>query len=340
MTPRRGLLRYACWRRARRSSSPAACGDRRRPATTAPSSLLAILGPRGGAAAGRRIRSPAPDIDIEVEQLTWATGFEKIQASLASGTQPDVCELGSTWLPRFSYEGVLEDVTPVYEAERDSFLMWESALWNGRVYGLPWVQGSRALFINRSLFKRAGLDPERPPQTWDELLYAAQKISALGTGIYGFGQNIGELVLYKKFMAFAWGNGGDVFDESGTVVLNSPAVLEALEFYLKLAPFSLQEKQEVLDQYSRPAWGCSLRGVESQNYQLEATSIIRWRWCPSPRPTTARTRVSPAPRCWSSSRRRRAKRRRSSSRAGCKHTRRRKNSRSPRAACFPPRGRP
>jgi multiple sugar transport system substrate-binding protein len=90
-----------------------------------------------------------PGIRVEVEQLTWATGLEKIQAALASGTQPDVCELGSTWLPRFSYEGVLEDLTPVYEADRDSFLMWESALYNGRVYGLPWVQGSRVLFINR-----------------------------------------------------------------------------------------------------------------------------------------------------------------------------------------------
>ncbi len=217
-----------------------------------------------------------PGVDIEVEQLTWATGLEKIQAALASGTQPDVCELGSTWLPRFSYEGVLEDITPVYEAERDSFLMWESALWNGRAYGLPWVQGSRALFINRTLFRRAGLDPDQPPQTWDELLAAAQKISTLGTGIYGFGQNIGErYVLYKKFMAFAWGNGGDVFDETGTVVLNSPQVLEALEFYLKLVPFSLQEKQEVLDQYFKTGrLGMQISGAWNlKNYKLEAPDL-------------------------------------------------------------------
>ena len=111
-----------------------------------------------------------PGVHVEVEQLTWATGLEKIQAALASGTQPDVCELGSTWLPRFSYEGVLEDLTSVYEAERDSFLMWDSALWKDHVYGLPWVQGSRVLFINRELFRRAGLDPDHPPDTWGELL--------------------------------------------------------------------------------------------------------------------------------------------------------------------------
>jgi multiple sugar transport system substrate-binding protein len=217
-----------------------------------------------------------PGVHVEVEQLTWATGLEKIQAALASGTQPDVCELGSTWLPRFSYEGVLEDLTPIYEAERDSFLMWDSALWQGRVYGLPWVQGSRVLFLNRQLFRQAGLDPDHPPQTWDELLDAARKIDESGKGVYGFGQNIGEkYVLYKKFMAFAWGNGGDVFDEHGNIVVNSPAMLEALEFYLKLAPYSLQEKQEVLDQYFKTGkLGMQISGAWNvKNYALEAPDL-------------------------------------------------------------------
>ncbi|HEX6790652.1 MAG TPA: extracellular solute-binding protein [Candidatus Krumholzibacteria bacterium] len=217
-----------------------------------------------------------PGVHVEVEQLTWATGLEKIQAALASGTQPDVCELGSTWLPRFSYEGVLEDVTPVYEAERDSFLMWESALSGGKAYGLPWLQGSRVLFINRDLFRRAGLDPDHAPQTWDELLEASKRISALGEGVYGFGQNIGEkYVLYKKFMPFAWGNGGDVFDAQGNVTLNSPPVVEALEFYLRLAPYSLQEKQEVLDQYFKTGkLGMQISGAWNlKNFALEAPDL-------------------------------------------------------------------
>ena len=217
-----------------------------------------------------------PGVRVEIEQLTWATGLEKIQAALASGTQPDVCELGSTWVPRFSYEGVLEDLTPIYEAERDSFLMWDSAIYNGRAYGLPWVQGSRVLFVNRDLFRRAGLDPDRAPETWDELLDASKRIGELGTGVYGFGQNIGEkYVLYKKFMAFAWGNGGDVFDENGNVVVNSPAMVEALEFYLRLAPYSLQEKQEVLDQYFKTGrLGMQISGAWNiKNYRLEAPDL-------------------------------------------------------------------
>jgi len=111
--------------------------------------------------------------------------------------------------------------------------------------------------------------------TWPRAC-AAARISSLGTGIYGFGQNIGErYVLYKKFMAFAWGNGGDVFDQAGNVVVNSPEMIEALEFYLKLVPYSLQEKQEVLDQYFKTGrLGMQVSGAWNlKNYALEAPDL-------------------------------------------------------------------
>jgi multiple sugar transport system substrate-binding protein len=223
-----------------------------------------------------RFEAAHPGVRVEVEQLTWKSGLEKIQASLASGTQPDLCELGSTWLPRFSYEGVLEDLSEVHAAAADSFLMWESAVWKGRVYGLPWVQGSRALFYNRDLFRRAGLDPDRPPETWEALLEASRRIHELAPDIYGFGQNLGErYVLYKKFMAFAWGNGGRILDDGGAVAVDGPETLEALEFYRALAPHALQEKQEVLDHYFKTGkLGMQISGAWNlRNYRLEAPRL-------------------------------------------------------------------
>jgi multiple sugar transport system substrate-binding protein len=193
-----------------------------------------------------------PGIRVEVEQLTWKDGLETIQAALASGRQPDVCELGSSWLPRFSFDGVLEDLTPVHEAESDSFLMWDSAVWQGRIYGLPWLQGPRTLFYNRDLFRRAGLDPDRAPRTWDELLAAAKAIDALGEEVDGFGQPLGERYEpYKNFLAFAWGNGGRILDDSSVVRIAAPETREALEYYLRLAGYSLQGRQEVLNRRFR-----------------------------------------------------------------------------------------
>jgi multiple sugar transport system substrate-binding protein len=224
----------------------------------------------------REFEAEHPGIRVEAEQLTWKSGLEKIQAAIASGTQPDLCELGSEWVLRFAHEGVLEDLTPVYAELADSFMMWESARWRGRVYGLPWLQGSRALFYNIDLFEKAGLDPARPPETWDELLDAARRIDELPGDVSGFGLNSGErYVLYKKFMAFAWGNGGGIIDGEGRVVFDSPANEEALDFYRKLAAFSLKEKQEVLDHYFKSGQlGMQVSGAWNlKNYAIEAPGL-------------------------------------------------------------------
>ncbi|WP_374213191.1 ABC transporter substrate-binding protein [Crossiella sp. SN42] len=58
----------------------------------------------------------------------------------------------------------------------------------GRQYGLPTANYSMGLLYNRTLFSKAGLDPDKPPATWEEVRTAAKKISALGGGVVGFGE--------------------------------------------------------------------------------------------------------------------------------------------------------
>ncbi|MDS0135530.1 MULTISPECIES: extracellular solute-binding protein [unclassified Amycolatopsis] len=57
---------------------------------------------------------------------------------------------------------------------------------NGKLYGLPTMNYTMGLLYNRPLFQKAGLDPDKPPQTWDEVREAAKKISALGNGVVGY----------------------------------------------------------------------------------------------------------------------------------------------------------
>jgi multiple sugar transport system substrate-binding protein len=190
-----------------------------------------------------------PGVKVEMQQLTWQNGFEKIVAAVSSGTQPDLCELGSTWVPRFAADGVLGDITEEVSALKDSLLFWESCTLNGKVYGIPWVAGTRALFYNKELFEKAGLDPDSPPSTWGELIECARKIHSPGKGVYGFAMNAGErYVLFKKFMPFAWGNGGKILSEDlSHSVFASKENLAALVFYCSLKDCSLVEKQDVLD---------------------------------------------------------------------------------------------
>jgi multiple sugar transport system substrate-binding protein len=191
-----------------------------------------------------------PEISVEMQQLTWEDGPQKIAAAVASGTVPDLCELGSTKFAQYAAAGRLGDMTSLADSLRARYRAWDMVTYDGRVFGLPWIVGTRALFYNTDLFRRAGLDPAKPPQTWSELRNAAAAIQKLGGDVHGYGLNVEEReVLFKKFFPYAWGAGGSVLSADGTrSVVHSPENVAALKFYLSLKPYSLLERQKVLDQ--------------------------------------------------------------------------------------------
>ncbi len=191
-----------------------------------------------------------PDVDVQMEQLTWQSGLEKITAATAAGNVPDLCELGSTWFPRFASQGALADWSDSTAPLAADMVLADMVKVNGKAYGLPWVVGTRALFWNKDLFAKAGLDTTKAPDTWSELLEAARRVNALGDGVSGYGVNAGErYVLFKKFMPFAWGNGGTLLTPDGTgSAFNSPQNREALTLLLALAKLGRVDKQDQLDE--------------------------------------------------------------------------------------------
>jgi multiple sugar transport system substrate-binding protein len=191
-----------------------------------------------------------PGVDVQMEQLTWGSGLEKITAAIAAGTVPDLCEVGSTWMPRMLHGNVLSDWSAGVADLKDTLFGWPLCSIGEANYGLPWLMGTRALFYNKTLFARAGLDSMRPPETWAELYADAEAIQKLGHGIHGYGVQAGErYVLFKKFMPFAWGNGGHILsDDLSQSVFDSPRNREALEFYLSLRKVGVMDRQQELDQ--------------------------------------------------------------------------------------------
>jgi ABC-type glycerol-3-phosphate transport system substrate-binding protein len=156
-----------------------------------------------------RYEKEHPDVHVRMEQLTWQSGLEKITAAVASGNVPDLCEMGSTWMPRMLQSGALQDVTQGTADLRSQLNGWGLCSTGDQAFGVPWVLGTRALFYNKTLFARAGLDSTRPPETWQELHDDAAAIQKLGGGVHGYGVQAGErYVLFKKFMPFAWGKAG------------------------------------------------------------------------------------------------------------------------------------
>jgi len=78
------------------------------------------------------------------------------------------------------------------------------------------------------LFVKAGLDPNRPPKTWNELWQYADKITKKDSkGDY---EVLGFNPMYAQsyFWMYVWGNGGDFLDKDGNLVVNSPIVVKSL----------------------------------------------------------------------------------------------------------------
>jgi multiple sugar transport system substrate-binding protein len=234
-----------------------------------------------------RFHRERPDIEVKVEQLTWQSGREKIVAAIAAGRPPDLAELGSTFLPGLVADSTLVDLTDSIPDLVGTLRGWPVAVYRGRAYAIPWMLGTRAMFVNTDLLTRAGLSPERPPETWAEFAQAAARIDALGGGLKGFGMNSGEReVLFKKFMPFAWGNGGSILDSSMTrSVVASPQNIEALRWYLTLKPHSLLDRQEMLDEaFTRGRVGFAISGPWMLRKLPESAPTLHFTVTLMPRP--------------------------------------------------------
>jgi len=190
-----------------------------------------------------------PDVTVDLVDLTWSDGHEKIVVAFSTGTAPDVIELGSDWIGEFAIRRVLADLTEFYDSSQTELMMWEPALYQKRAYAIPWLLGTRILYYNRDLLKRTDSAEAGPPTTWDKLLHLSTEITALGEPYFGFGSNSAERHrLYKKFLPFLWSNGGEILSHDGyESLLGEQPAIEALEYYVSLSDVGYMDTQRALD---------------------------------------------------------------------------------------------
>lgn len=111
----------------------------------------------------------------------------------AAGSPADVFMVNNPDFPAFANSGNLLDMGEyVEEGYFDQFFpgVLNMYQWNGKNMAVPFTTDCRILWYNKEMFKEAGLDPEQPPKTWDELVSFAKQITEK-TGKYGFGMDMG-----------------------------------------------------------------------------------------------------------------------------------------------------
>ncbi|MFI9122070.1 extracellular solute-binding protein [Streptomyces bikiniensis] len=145
----------------------------------------------------------------------------RFTAMLKAKSQPDVFYTYFTDLPQVLDNDGAADIT-AYVNEKTVPLLKDidpnvlgSLKHDGKLYGLPTSNYTMGLLINRKLFEDAGLDPDAPPRTWEEVRAAAKRIAALGNGVAGFGEYSAGNTGGWHFTAQMYSLGGDVVDASG-----------------------------------------------------------------------------------------------------------------------------
>lgn len=123
---------------------------------------------------------------IFVEMLSVGNPERKLLLATAGGDPPDVAGVWPRQIPSWTDQNALTPLDQFIEADGqtvDEFLSrFEDSYaqltkFNGHVYGLFATPASHALHWNKTLFREAGLDPERPPQTVDELMEFSKKLT-------------------------------------------------------------------------------------------------------------------------------------------------------------------
>ena len=192
-----------------------------------------------------------PEVEVVPTELSWSTGYEEILSALEQNYPLDVIELGADMVCEVYTKGFLKDITDDVVDIKDSFVTTSltPVLYDSKIYGLPWVVDTRLMFYNKDLLKQAGLDPNKPIETWQEFYDAVKKIHNIKPRIYGFGMNTYERhVIHKKILPFIWTNNGDALSEDNKkCVINSKQNMETLKFYLSLKPYSLVATQNEID---------------------------------------------------------------------------------------------
>lgn len=171
-----------------------------------------------------------PGITIDWVDLPFSAVQQKLIAALASGHPPSVVNLNTDMALQLADMGVVTNLDAGVSPEAQSRYfpgLWSAGAFQGGHYAIPWYVSAEVVIYNARLFREAGLDPNHPPQTWDELIQDAIIIKQK-TGNYGWLPAI-------KFIPELQEQGIPVVSPDGKKALfDSPEAVAWLQQYVSL----------------------------------------------------------------------------------------------------------
>jgi len=153
-----------------------------------------------------------------------------VQTMMAGGTAPDIMQVAEG-VNSFSARNQLTSLNEfIDEAGLDLYARFgpvgELYSLDGEIFALPDRSGAIILYYNADLFDAAGIERPTADWTWDDALAAMQALTVPGEQQWGFG----GAGWWAQWWSFAHQNGGAIIDADGSPTVNTPEVVEALQW--------------------------------------------------------------------------------------------------------------
>ena len=187
-----------------------------------------------------------PGIRVDMEIVPWSEQQQRLVSALSTGGLPDVSMLGNNVVAQFQAAGALMPLDQYFTGYNKAHGTDVAAdVWpgdkgyyylNGQWWASPVCVETRALYYRKDLFKKAGLDPDNPPQTWVELADTADKLTkALGGKIYGIALSMSlDYFTVQNFMSAYLGYGARMIGDDGKCGFDTPEFKAALNVYASM----------------------------------------------------------------------------------------------------------
>jgi N,N'-diacetylchitobiose transport system substrate-binding protein len=179
-----------------------------------------------------------PNVKVDVQYQNWTDHLTKFDTQLAAGTAPDVIEMGNTEMSKYMIDGAFADITADKGKFEDS-ANWlaglaDSAVLEGKVYGVPYYAGARGITYRSDLWTAAGASTTLA--SIDDLITACKAVQAKATD-----KNFSAFYIPGKYwymaMGFVYGNGGTIAKSDAgkwTSMLNSTESQKGLTKWVEL----------------------------------------------------------------------------------------------------------
>lgn len=167
--------------------------------------------------------------------------MDKLMAAIAAGNPPEIALLDNFQVAGWAEQDALVPLDELMESadlSLDGVYDWalQGSQYKEATYSIPYNGDARALFYNKDMFEAAGLDPENPPATIDELTEAAEKLTIRDGANYKQAGFVPWQFAGKPIYCWGWNFGGSFYDaEKNVLTVADPKNIEALQWEVDFA---------------------------------------------------------------------------------------------------------